>query len=157
MHGDGFGLYLQVAERGTKSWVLRFKIDGRPRHFGLGPTHAVTLAQARIRAADARRLLLYGHDPIAARHAARAAARVTNARTMTFDECADAYIKAHRAGWKNVVHAAQWKSTLKTYVSPVFGSLPVQAVDTALVIRVIEPLLMRRRRKQRDACEVASS
>ena len=43
MHGDGFGLYLQVAEGGSKSWVLRFKINGsKPRHFGLGPTHAVT-------------------------------------------------------------------------------------------------------------------
>ena len=102
--------------------------------------HAVTLAQARIRAADARRLLLDGHDPIAARHAARAAARVASARTMTFDECAEAYIEAHRAGWKNAVHAAQWSSTLKTYVSPVFGSLPAQAIDTALVMRVIEPL-----------------
>jgi integrase len=140
MHGDGFGLYLQVAEGGSKSWVLRFKIDGRPRHFGLGPTHSINLAQARIRAADARRLLHDGHDPIAARQAARAAARLANARTMTFDECADAYIKAHRAGWKNAVHAAQWKSTLKTYASPAFGSLPAQAVDTALVIGVIEPL-----------------
>jgi integrase len=140
MYGDGFGLYLQVAEGGSKSWVLRFKINGGPRHFGLGPTHAVSLAQARIRAADARRLLLDGHDPIAARHAARAAARLANARTMTFDECAAAYIKAHRAGWKNAVHAAQWSSTLETYVSPVFGSLPAQAIDTSLVMRVIEPL-----------------
>ena len=96
MYGDGFGLYLQVAEGGSKSWVLRFKINGKPRHFGLGTTHAVNLAQARIRAADARRLLLDGHDPIAARHAARAAARLANARTMTFDECAAAYIKARR-------------------------------------------------------------
>ena len=140
MRGDGFGLYLQVAEGGSKSWVLRFKLNGKPRHFGLGPLHSVSLSQARIRAADARRLLLDGHDPIVARHAARAAARLANARTMTFDECAEAYIKAHRAGWKNAVHAAQWESTLKTYVSPVFGSLPAQAVDTALVIRVIEPL-----------------
>jgi integrase len=140
MHGDGHGLYLQVAQGGTKSWVLRFKINGRPRHFGLGPTHAVSLAQARIRAADARRLLLDGHDPIAARHAARAAGRLANARTMTFDECAEAYIKAHRAGWKNAVHAGQWSSTLQSYVSPAFGSLPAQAIDTALVMRVIEPL-----------------
>jgi integrase len=144
MHGDGHGLYLQVAEGGSKSWVLRYKVNGRPRHFGLGALHAVPLAQARIRAADARRLLLDGHDPIAARHAARAAARLANARTMTFDECAEAYIEAHRAGWKNAVHAAQWSSTLKMYVSPVFGSLPAQAIDTALVMRVIEPLWVKK-------------
>ena len=140
MHGDGFGLYLQVAEGGSKSWVLRFKIDGRPRHLGLGPLHSVSLAQARIRAADARRLLLDGHDPIATRHAARAAARLSAASTLTFDECADQYIAAHRSGWKNPKHAAQWLATLKTYASPVFGALPVAAIDTGLVVRVIEPL-----------------
>ena len=140
LHGDGFGLYLQIAEGGAKSWVLRFKLDGRSRNMGLGPTHAVTLAQARILAADGRRHLLNGQDPIAARHAARAAALLANARTMTFDQCAAAYIKAHRAGWKSAVHAAQWESTLASYVSPVFGSLPAQSIDTALVIRVIEPL-----------------
>jgi len=140
MHGDGFGLYLQVAEGGSKSWVLRYKLDGTPRHFGLGPLHAVTLAQARILAADARRLLLDGHDPIAARHAARAAARLANVHTMTFDQCAEAYIAAHKSGWKNPKHAGQWSATLKTYASPVFGALPVAAIDTGLVVRVIEPL-----------------
>ena len=140
MHGDGFGLYLQVAEGGSKSWVLRFKINGKPRHLGLGPLHSVSLAQARIRAADARRLLLDGHDPIAARHAARSAARLSAVSSLTFDECADQYIAAHKSGWKNPKHAAQWLATLKAYASPVFGGLPVAAIDTGLVMRVIEPL-----------------
>ena len=140
MHGDGLGLYLQIAEGGSKSWVLRFKIDGKPRHFGLGPLHSVSLSQARIRATDARRLLLDGHDPIAARHAARAAARLSAVSTLTFDECRDQYIAAHKSGWKNPKHAGQWLATLKTYASPVFGALSVAAIDTGLVVRVIEPL-----------------
>jgi integrase len=140
MHGDGHGLYLQVASGGTKSWVLRFKVNGKPRHLGLGPLHAVSLAQARERAADARRLLLDGHDPITARRAARAAARLAAARTMTFDQCAEAYITSHRTGWKNAKHAEQWPATIKAYASPVFGSLPVQAIDTGFVMRVLEPI-----------------
>ena len=140
MHGDGHGLYLQVARGGTKSWVLRYKIDGQSRHLGLGPLHAISLAQARERAADARRLLIDGHDPIAARRAARAAARLATAKTMTFDQCAEAYIASHRAGWKNAKHAEQWPSTIRAYASPVFGSLPVQAVDTGFVMRVLEPV-----------------
>ena len=59
---------------------------------------------------------------------------------MTFDQCRDAYIAAHRATWRNVKHASQWTNTLTTYVTPVFGKLPVAAVDTALVTRVLEPL-----------------
>jgi integrase len=140
MHNDGHGLYLQIAESGTKSWVLRYKINGRPRHLGLGPLHTVSLADARLRAIDARRLLLDGHDPIAVRVAARVAARLADARTMTFDQCAEAYIRAHRGGWKNAKHAEQWPSTIKTYASPIFGSLPAQSVDTALVMRALEPI-----------------
>jgi integrase len=140
MYGDGHGLYLQVAAGGAKSWVLRYKINGKPHHLGLGPLHAVNLAQARLRAADARRLLLDGYDPIMARRAARAAARLAAAKTITFDEAAEAYITSHSAGWKNAKHADQWPATIRAYVSPVFGSLPVQAVDTGFVMRVLEPI-----------------
>ena len=52
---------------------------------------------------------------------------------------------------EDAVHAAQWTATLKTYVSPVFGSLPAQAVDTALVMRVIEPLWTDEARNRRTA------
>jgi integrase len=140
MYGDGHGLYLQVHDGGTKSWVLRFKINGKSRHLGLGPLHAVSLAQARLRAADARRLLIDGHDPIHAQRAARAAARLAAAKTMSFDQCAEAFIASHRAGWKNAKHAEQWPSTIKAYASPVFGALPVQAIDTGFVMRVLEPI-----------------
>ena len=121
--------------------MLRFKIDGKPRHFGLGPLHSVSLSQARIRAADARRLLLDGHDPIAARHAARAAARLANASTLTFDECAEA---VHRgAPCRMEKRQCMPRSGLRRsrpMQSPVFGSLPAQAIDTALVMRVHEPI-----------------
>jgi hypothetical protein len=76
MRSDGAGLYLQIARGGTKSWVLRYKVNGKSRHLGLGPLHTISLAQARERAADARRLLLDGHDPIEVRRASRAAARL---------------------------------------------------------------------------------
>jgi integrase len=59
---------------------------------------------------------------------------------MTFRQCAEAYIAAHRAGWKNLIHAKQWPSTLKSYAYPVFGDLPVDAIDTALVVKALEPI-----------------
>jgi hypothetical protein len=51
---------------------------------------------------------------------------------MTFDACAAAYIDARKVGWKNAKHRDQWSNTLNTHSSPVFGSLPVQAVDERL-------------------------
>jgi integrase len=74
------------------------------------------------------------------REAARLAAAVERAKALTFDQCAADYIKAHRAGWRNAKHASQWESTLATYASPVFGTLPVASVDTALVMKVLNSI-----------------
>jgi integrase len=59
---------------------------------------------------------------------------------MTFEQCAEAYIKAHAPSWRNDKHKAQWASTLKTYACPTLGNLPVATVDTALVLKVLEPI-----------------
>ena len=140
LYGDGGGLFLQVSESGAKSWVFRFKKADRLRVMGLGPAHTITLAEARDRARECRKLRLDGIDPIEARRAERAQAKLDAAKAVTFAECADAYITAHKAGWRNPKHAAQWPATLATYVNPTFGELPVQAIDTALVTRVMEPI-----------------
>ena len=139
-YADGGGLYLQVSAFGTKAWLFRFMRDGRARKMGLGPVHTVTLAMAREKATNCRRQLLDEIDPIEARKSRRTKARLETARAMTFRQCAESYIKAHRAGWKNDKHAAQWPSTLAAYVYPVFGELPVAAIDTALVVKTLEPI-----------------
>ena len=140
LFGDGGGLFLQVSERGAKSWIFRFKKDGRLRVMGLGPVHTVSLAEAREAARLCRKARLGGIDPIDARRAGRIQERIEAARAMSFAECAAAYIAAHRAGWRNPKHAAQWPSTLAAYVYPIFGGLPVQAIDTGLVVKAIEPI-----------------
>ena len=91
---------------------------------GLGSLDAVSLADARLKAADCRKLIDQGKDPIEVREAQRAASAAQAAQAATFDECVQSYVAAHRAGWRNVKHAAQWESTLATYASPVFGRLP---------------------------------
>jgi integrase len=146
MHGDGGGLYLQVGPARTKSWSFRFMLKGRSREMGLGPigpdpqNPLVSLAEARQKAHDCRRLLVAGIDPIEARDDDRARFLLEANRAKTFNDCANAYIEAHRAGWRNPKHAEQWRSTLDTYVGPVFGLLPVREVDVALVTRVLEPI-----------------
>jgi integrase len=140
MYADGDGLYLRVTGDKTKNWVLRYMLNGRPRWMGLGPLKLFGLKEARAKALDARRLRYDGVDPIEARALRRAKARLDAAKAITFKQCADSYINAHRAGWRNGKHAAQWEATLATYAEPVIGSLPVQAIDTALVLRVLEPV-----------------
>jgi len=140
MYADGGGLYLQISRTGTKSWIFRFAMEGREREMGLGPFHTIGLSDARLLATEARKLKLKGEDPIEARKAERQAKRLDDARAMTFKQAADAYIKANKAGWKNAKHAAQWEATLAAYADPIFGALPVAAVDTGLVMKALEAI-----------------
>jgi len=133
-------LYLQVSDSGSKSWIFRYTLNGKNRHMGLGPAHTVSLADARTGAVQCRQLLLRKIDPITARDAERARQSLEAARSMTFSECADLYIKAHSPGWKNAKHANQWTNTIKTYCEPAIGPISVQAVDTGLVMKVLEPI-----------------
>lgn len=137
-YADGGGLYLQVGPTGGKAWLFRYKIDKREHFMGLGSCDVVDLKEARAKARECRRLLLEGIDPIATRDAARATRRQHDSKT--FAECAGAYIKSHRTGWRNDKHASQWGNTLATYCGPVFGAMPVQNIDTARIMRVLEPL-----------------
>jgi integrase len=139
-YGDGGGLFLQVSAGGAKSWVFRFKESGRLREMGLGPTHTVSLAEARQKALECRKARLDGLDPIEARRGKRIQTKLDAVKAMTFAACAERYIASHKAGWRNPKHAAQWPATLATYVYPVFGSLPVRAVDVGLVMKAIEPI-----------------
>ncbi len=107
---------------------------------GLGSFTVMSLADARIRAAECRRMLHDGIDPLESKRATRAKAALALATVLTFSDAAAAYIKAHRAGWRSVVHAKQWERTLQQYAEPVFGNLSVDAIDTPLVLKVIEPL-----------------
>jgi integrase len=140
MYADGGGLYLRVTQSGTKNWVFRFMLNGRPRWMGVGPLHTIGLAEARNRAAGFRLQRHDGVDPIERRRAERLEARLDAAKAMTFKECAARYIASHRAGWRNPKHAAQWEATLATYAEPVMGRLSVQDIDTALVLKVLEPI-----------------
>lgn len=140
LYGDGGGLTLQITTAGAKSWLLRYMVAGKPFGMGLGPTHTVSLAEARQKALDARKLLIEGINPLVVKRQSRIAGALASAKMMTFDQCAEVYILAHKAGWKNAKHADQWTNTLNTYASPVFGHLPVAEIDTGLVVKCLSPI-----------------
>jgi hypothetical protein len=150
-YGDGRGLWLQVSPAGTKAWLFRFMLNGRARQMGLGPVDIVSLADAREKARDCRKLLLDGVDPIETRKAKRMKARPEAAQGMTFKQCAERLIASHEAGWRNAKHRQQWRNTLKTYAYPVLGDLSVATVDTGLVLKVLEPRRVARKRDRRLA------
>ncbi|MGQ0741909.1 MAG: tyrosine-type recombinase/integrase [Alphaproteobacteria bacterium] len=140
LHSDGGGLYLRVTSPTARSWVLRYMLNGKAHEMGLGPYPEVSLADAREKTYAARKLKSQGKDPIAERESLRAAERAKAAHSVSFRQCAEAYIGARKDGWKSPKHAAQWTASLETYVMPVIGDLPVQSVDVGLVSRILEPI-----------------
>jgi len=129
----------------TASWVFRFRdrVTGKLRETGIGSYEDVTLAEARDRAADLRKQLRDGTDPIAARREARAAAAAAAAKGITFDTAAARYIEALKDGWRNPKHLQQWRSTINTYCTPAIGKLPVAHVELAHVMDILEPLWLK--------------
>ena len=143
-YGDGLGLWLQIS-RGkhgvNRSWVFRYTAaNGKTREMGLGGTHTISLARARELARECRELRLRGVDPIEHRKAQRTAQAAAAKRTITFDEAARAFLAAKRGEWRSHKHAQIWPATIAKYVSPVIGKLPVDAIDTPLVMKVLQPL-----------------
>ena len=136
---DGGGLCLQVARGGSRSWILRYRLGGRRRHLGLGGFPTVSLAEARERAVTARAMLRAGQDPVAVKAGQRVTTMLATAKAMTFAGAAAAYIEAHTAAWRPAT-ATQWKKTFSLHVLPVIGALPVRAIDTPAVMRVLTPL-----------------
>ena len=104
------------------------------RDAGLGAFPTVSLVKARKAGSRA------GVDPIEARKEEREAIRLASAKATTFEQCAKAFIASHESGWRNSEHRSQWSKTLATYVFPVMGKLPVEAIDTTLVLKALEPI-----------------
>jgi integrase len=145
LHSDGGNLYLQVSDgsegRRRRSWIFRYTLSGRKRRdMGLGSLDDVTLAEARDVAREYRKLLKQGIDPIGHRNTQRAQNLAASVAVMTFDQAAEAYIRQHRAGWKNLDHAAQWQRSLKNHASPVIGRMSVADITTAHVMKVLNPI-----------------
>lgn len=145
-HADGAGLYLLVKDTGARSWVFRYMLRGKAFDMGLGPAGpgGTSLADARDKVADLRRMLKAGVNPLEEerRQAAEAlaAAQAAKVAAVTFREAADGYIARNEASWRNAKHRAQWRSTLEQYAFPVMGDLPVADIGTAHVLSVLEPI-----------------
>src|SRR6516165_11052041 len=132
------GLLLQVSPTGAKSWVLRYERHGRERMMGLGSAADYNLKEARERARAARQLLGDGVDPLAAKQAARSAAKLAEARKLSFREAAQRYFDQHEAKWTNVRSRKQFLSALAAHAFPVLGDMDVATIAVADVLRALE-------------------
>jgi len=135
-YGDGDGLHLIVSDSGRRSWVLRYQMNGARHDMGFGSYPAVTLSEARIAAADARKLIAQDVDPLSARVASRKAARPI----PTFEEIAQMMIGEAQRRSTNAKVRYQWERHLgSAYCGPLL-TRPVQEITTLDIAAILKPV-----------------
>lgn len=138
--GGVTGLYLQISTKGTRSWILRFKLGGKRRDLGLGGYPDVSLAQARERAREAKDQIWRGIDPIEARKAIRAAATAAQQRGLTFTEAFERYSAAKLTELATDKDRVRWRSSIERYALPHIGDMLVDDLAMQDMLRVLEPV-----------------
>ncbi|MCB1431834.1 MAG: tyrosine-type recombinase/integrase [Alphaproteobacteria bacterium] len=145
-HADGGGLYLKIRPNGSRSWVFMYErlTDGKRKQteIGLGRVGndkdgGLSLASAREKAGLHRRVLADGLDPLSEMRAAEVQRKAAD---TTFGSFADDYVTSHRPQWSNRKHADQWEMTLSDAYCREIRSRPIGAVDTGMVLKVLEPV-----------------
>lgn len=134
-HGDGGGLYLLVKSSGSRSWLLRVQRDGKRRDIGLGSIAALNLAEAREKAAELRKHVLNGRDPIAERDRDRRP-------IPTFKEATKAAHKELKSGW-SPKHAAAFLSSMEEHAFGPLGNRRVDTIDAAVIRDMLAPIWTR--------------
>jgi hypothetical protein len=139
LHHDGAGLYLQIKPRGARSWIYRFRLNGRARDMGLGAFVDVSLVKAREKASAARALVNDGIDPIEhTRAQAIIPAAPKQHSSPSFEEVAESYMADRLKRLRSEVHRHQWRRTLQTYAYPIIGKMPVNEIETNDVLAVLK-------------------
>lgn len=133
--GGVSGLSLQVTTSGARSWIFRFRHNGRRREAGLGPYPDVTLAQARDYAREARDLLRRGIDPIEERRAAQR-------RLLTFGEAVELYDSQKAVEFRSTLHRKQWRASLELHAIPTLGQVAVANITLQNVLDTLRPIWM---------------
>src|SRR5215472_14864917 len=141
LHHDGAGLYLQIKPGGARSWIYRFRLNGRTRDMGLGALADVSLVKAREKASAARALVKDGIDPIEHTRAQAIIPAAPKQRSSpTFEEIAESYMADRLKRLRSEIHRHQWRQTLVDCAYPIIGQMPVNEIETNDVLAVLKPI-----------------
>jgi integrase len=138
-HHVGAGLYLQVSGPCARSWICRYRLNGKTRWAGLGSERDVSLGDARRKVDDIRAKVNAGNDPVAVRKREKVR-RETDESPKTFKQCAESYLADHEKNWRNPKHRQQWRNTLEQYAIPVIGTLPITEITASHILEIMRPM-----------------
>jgi integrase len=144
MHSDGNGLHLKVqlskkTNALNKSWIFRWGAQGK-NSMGLGSLTDVSLADARAKTLEYKKMVAAGLNPRDERDKLKNKQKAVKAHSISFEKAAKEYIKTNQASWKNEKHTQQWKNTLETYAYPKIGKVPCADVTKEQVLSILKPI-----------------
>ena len=144
MHSDGGGLHLKVQKSKdgnslNKSWIYRWGAQGR-NSIGLGSLNDFSLAEARERARECRKMVAEGKNPKEERDQDKKALQQAKANTITFSAATKKYIEIHKASWTDAKHGQQWANTLRDYAEPIIGNLTCAEITKEHVLKILTPI-----------------
>ena len=139
-YGDGGGLYLSIAKAGSKSWVMRLRIEGKRTDKGLGGYPSVSLSAARKIADTYRVAVSEGRNPWTEGERDRMERAQDLDRIPTFKEAACKVHAAKLPGFSSAKHGDNWIQMLKRHVFPLFGDTPVDEISQRDVKDFLERL-----------------
>ena len=134
-HADGQGLWLIKRDRVFGKWMLRIVVSGQRREMGLGRWPDVSIAEARERAAAARKQVRDGVDPIFERHKAK-----YGVKRLTLAEAITGCFEARKAELKRDGDAGRWLSPLTGHIIPKLGEYPVEEITQHALMETLGPI-----------------
>lgn len=147
MHSDGNGLHLKIqlskkTNTLNKSWIFRWGAQGK-NSMGLGSLTDVSLADARAKTLECKKLVASGLNPRDERDKVKIEIKAAKAHSITFEKAAKEFINIHKGSWKdgkNAKSEKQWTSSLTTYAFPKIGKLPCAEISKEHVLSILTPI-----------------
>ncbi len=131
---DGGGLFLLVTPTGGKLWQLKYRFDGKEKKLTFGAYPAISLANARQRREDAKKLLANGVDPSETKKALKAARE--EATQNSFEVVAREWHGKFKTEWSES-HAKTTLSRLEKNIFPWIGNRPISELEPMDVLDVL--------------------
>lgn len=134
------GLHVWVKPNLNKYWIFRYTHMGKQQNISLGAFPTLTIAEARIKAQQARDELNEGKNPLAAKTAAKAQRNAQVAKKILFKDFAASCIQTKRSEWSNQKHGDQWVFTLEEYAYPIIGNKALDEITMEDILEILEPI-----------------
>lgn len=134
------GLHIWVKPNLNKYWIFRYTHEGKQHNISLGSFPALTIAEARIKAQQARDELNMGINPVATKNASKALKQAPKTERIRFKEFANSCVQTKRAEWTNQKHGDQWEYTLEEYAYPVIGNKHLDEITMEDVLEILTPI-----------------